>query len=311
MRPALPSRLLREAGLRLLKHIVGFVLLVALAGREVPVAAPQDGGTLGLSHRGAGAQIRARIDRVHRLVDEAPDEARAQADELLRELQDGRGREGAPYDGATVAPWLSSAAQWGETPTAAAGLSGPFATLTRETREVLARELIGVRARLAVNGMRGVHGFRSEFLGKLAEGAAWADYLTGVPASITLAQAILESDWGRSAPGHNLFGLKGEGPEGSTLRKVVEYRHGRRSVKSARFRAYASFDGSLLDHASILANSRHYAKARRVSEDPVRYARALQGTYATDPRYAEKLVGLIDRYDLDRLDWSEPSPWRR
>ena len=35
-----------------------------------------------------------------------------------------------------------------------------------------------------------------------------------------------------------------------------------------------------------------------------------QGTYATDPHYAEKLVGLIDRYDLSRLDWSAPSPWR-
>jgi flagellum-specific peptidoglycan hydrolase FlgJ len=253
------------------------VLLLALAVREVPVAAPQDGGVLGLSHRGPGAQIRARIDRVHRLAETAPDEAAALGDELLLDLQDQR------------------------------GLDGP---LTEETRDVLARELIGVRAQLAVAGMRGISGFRSDFVTSVSEGASWADYLTGVPASITVAQAILESDWGRSAPGHNLFGLKGEGPEGSTLRKVVEYRHGRRSVRSARFRAYASFDGSLLDHASILSRSRHYAAARRVADDPPRYARALQGTYATDPHYAEKLVGLIDRYDLSRLDWSAPSPWR-
>ena len=106
-----------EDGLRSLRNIVGLVLLLALAVREVPVAAPQDGGVLGLSHRGPGAQIRARIDRVHRLAETAPDEAAALGDELLLDLQDQR------------------------------GLDGP---LTEETRDVLARELIGVRAQLAV-----------------------------------------------------------------------------------------------------------------------------------------------------------------
>jgi flagellum-specific peptidoglycan hydrolase FlgJ len=224
-----------------------------------------------------------RLERVADLVGTAPAAALPILDDLLHELQVRR--------------------------------SGADDPLEADTRDTLAREAVGLRTRavLAAPPAPGApavpDGYQGDFVRSVADGAAWSDWSLGVPASVTIAQAILESNWGRSAPGNNLFGLKGEGPAGSVRRRVVEYRRGRRSVRTASFRAYPDVNGSLLDHASILANSRHYIRARLASEAPDAYAAALQGTYATDPRYAGKLVGLIARYGLDRFDWNAHSPW--
>jgi hypothetical protein len=149
-------------------------------------------------------------------------------------------------------------------------------------------------------------GYRGEFIGRVAPGAMLADVETGVPASVSIAQAIVESGWGRSAPGNNLFGMKGVGPEGSERRGVVEYHKGKRYRKTANFRRYANVEASILDHARVLSKSPRYAEARAVSDDPAAYARALQGRYATDPRYAEKLDTIRALYGLDRFDWSPP-----
>jgi hypothetical protein len=150
-------------------------------------------------------------------------------------------------------------------------------------------------------------GFRRDFLASTVDGAVASDVRHGVPASITLAQAILESGWGRSAPGHNLFGMKGEGSAGSTWRRVVEYRHGKRTTRKAPFRAYGSVAESIEDHARLLATSPRYERARAAGEDVALYARALQGTYASDPRYARKLLDIVERYGLGRFDWEWPA----
>jgi flagellum-specific peptidoglycan hydrolase FlgJ len=149
-------------------------------------------------------------------------------------------------------------------------------------------------------------GYRGSFIASVAPAATLHDVTLGVPASVSIAQAIMESGWGRSAPGYNLFGIKGEGPAGSTVRKSVDYRGGKRSVRKTAFRAYLDAEGSMADHARILATSPRYSAAREVAEDPSAYARALQGTYASDPRYARKLVEIIELYGLDRFDWSVP-----
>jgi flagellum-specific peptidoglycan hydrolase FlgJ len=240
-------------------------------------AAPHDAGVTGMSLRGPGARIRARIDRAEAVAKSSPEDALGLVDEFLRELQERRSDTDDPLDS--------------------------------DTRDDLAREALTLRTNLLLARTNVAEGFRLDFVRSVAEGASFSDWSLGVPASITLAQAILESDWGRSAPGNNLFGLKGVGPAGMTRRRVVEYHNGRRRVRTAAFRAYHDPIGSLLDHAKILAESRHYARARGAAEDPAAYAAALQGTYATDPRYASKLVALIDRYALDRFDWNPGSPW--
>ncbi len=149
-------------------------------------------------------------------------------------------------------------------------------------------------------------GFRGEFIGSVAAGATLGDVLQGVPASVSIAQAILESGWGRSAPGHNLFGMTGVGPAGSIVRKSVDYRRGKRILRRTPFRLYHDVAGSLMDHAQVLSTSARYAEARAVADDPALYARALQGKYASDPRYAGKLDELRERYGLDRFNWAPP-----
>ncbi len=173
--------------------------------------------------------------------------------------------------------------------------------------QAAAEALFDLRAHLVVEAEGLPTGGRGEFLAALAPGAMYSDVVYGVPACITLAQAVLESGWGRSAPAYNLFGMKGVGPAGSTERRVVEYSRGRRGHRVHPFRAYHSFAESMADHARALAGAERYAAARAVADDPAAYARALRGKYATDPRYDKKLMALVELYGLTRFDWA-PQP---
>jgi hypothetical protein len=167
----------------------------------------------------------------------------------------------------------------------------------------IAKELCAFRAE-AIWALDGApSGLQGGFLKRVVTGATLGDWRYGVPASITVAQAILESDWGAAAPGHNLFGMKGTGPAGSISRSVVEYHHGVRSVRSAPFRAYHDESEALADHARILGTGKRYERARSHGDDRRGFAAALVGIYASDPRYAQKLDHLIRSFALDRFDW--------
>lgn len=127
---------------------------------------------------------------------------------------------------------------------------------------------------------------------------------TGVLASLTIAQAILESNWGRSAPGNMLFGIKaGSSWKGKTqLLWTHEFIGGVKKRVQATFRAYGSFYESLLDHGSLLTGNKRY-KDVVGCKDYKRACRAIQAAgYATDPMYADKLINLIERYGLTRFD---------
>lgn len=229
--------------------------------------------------RGPGAMVRAHLTRVETLLEEGrAAEARERAESLLGDLRRRRERPDDP--------------------------------LGAEVVDDVAREAVALR-NAAVTWLAPLpQGFRGEFLASVVDGATFHDWQLGVPAAIALAQAILESSWGRSAPGFNLFGLKGEGTAGSTKARVVEWRGGKRRHKTAHFRAYHAPEEAMADHAGILGTGRRYAKARAASEDHAAYARALQGTYATDPRYAKKLVRIIEVFHLDRFDWAGSAPLR-
>ncbi len=236
------------------------------------VASPRDGAA-GLAQRGPGAQERARLARA------VSTESIDGLDDLLTEYARRRDDPMEILDGASI--------------------------------DALATDALAGRNALAARVAALPSGTRGAFLANVIPGAAFADWRWGVPASVTVAQAILESGWGSSAPGFNLFGMKGEGPAGSNARRVVEYRGGKRRRATQAFRAYSSFAESLADHARVLATSRRYAKARAAADDPAAYARALTGVYATDPRYAKKLCDIVDRYALDRFDVPDAVPLAR
>jgi flagellum-specific peptidoglycan hydrolase FlgJ len=143
------------------------------------------------------------------------------------------------------------------------------------------------------------------FISQVAPGAIAAQHRYGVPAAVTIAQAIDESAWGQSSlatKDHNLFGIKGTGPAGSDTLPTQEYGNGQSVTRTASFRIYNNVAESINDHGSLLATSGYYARAMADHQDPNAFAAALTGVYATDPAYGTKLIDLMRRYDLYRYD---------
>ena len=148
------------------------------------------------------------------------------------------------------------------------------------------------------------------FFRRLLPYALYTQRLTGVPASVTLAQAALESGWGKHAPGNNFFGIKGSGPAGAQVLHTREFRHGRWVTLRLKFRRYHDPLECFLDHARIIAEGRYLKQAMQHTESARAFVQALQSgryKYASDPRYATKILDLIRRYHLEGFD-PRPAP---
>lgn len=151
----------------------------------------------------------------------------------------------------------------------------------------------------------------SEFIMRLTTAAVASAKASGVPASITIAQAALESGWGESAlakTGNNLFGIKADSLwRGQTLTmNTKEYIKGQWVVVPALWRKYPSWQASIDDHAAFLKRNQRY-KACFACASASAFAKALaQAGYATDPEYAKKLIAVMDRYQLQALDGGGP-----
>lgn len=122
----------------------------------------------------------------------------------------------------------------------------------------------------------------------------------GIPASIILAQGILESGSGTgplSVQANNHFGIKCHDWTGDSVR------HDDDSAQEC-FRKYNDPSESYRDHALFLTGRKRYAGLFDLGKDDYRaWAKGLRAAgYATDPKYPEKLIGLIERYNLDRFD---------
>lgn len=120
----------------------------------------------------------------------------------------------------------------------------------------------------------------------------------GIPIAITLGQGILESGGGTSylaQAGNNHFGIKSnEEWSGPTLCKPNE---------SVPYRKYDSVADCYADHAKFLKRKRYASLFKLKVTDYRGWAYKLKECgYATDPRYAEKLIGVIERYKLYELD---------
>ena len=183
---------------------------------------------------------------------------------------------------------------------------------------------------------------QAEFLEKLKTAAPAAEG-RGVPAAVVLAQAIIESGWGRSGLarlGNALFGIKA-GPlwggacySGTTKEweggVYVTY-HGTNRVYSSRaealaagahpvalFRAYQAVEESLLDHAEFFHRNRRYhpcLAAYAEEKDPRAFARCIaQAGYATSPTYAATLISVMEQFCPEFLAPAvlpvpTPAPW--
>jgi peptidoglycan hydrolase FlgJ len=146
---------------------------------------------------------------------------------------------------------------------------------------------------------------QQDFVQRMLPHAAIASRETGLPAHQLIGQAALESGWGRrqilladGSNSHNLFGIKA-GPDwkGKVAEvTTTEYHNGVASKQLAKFRAYDSYADSFRDYAKLISENPRYAKVLEQSNSVQGFAHALQNSgYATDPKYAEKLVQVIGR----------------
>src|SRR4029077_5680845 len=126
----------------------------------------------------------------------------------------------------------------------------------------------------------------------------------GIPASITLAQWIVESAWGSAMPpdSNNPFGIKALESQPAVESETREVIDGKVLTVTARFRRFASLAEAFESHGKLLATGSPYRAAREVVNDPDRFADALTGVYATDPQYGTTLKWVMDNYQLKQYD---------
>ena len=135
-----------------------------------------------------------------------------------------------------------------------------------------------------------------DFVSKMMPYAVKA--VEGVPMNplVLVAQAALETGWGKHIPaGNNYYGIKaGSSWQGPTEDlNSPEFENGRMVTRNSRFRAYPSVLESMQDYVSLITGNERYAKAAASSYDPDRYFEEIQKAgYATDPQYAAKLKNI-------------------
>ena len=134
---------------------------------------------------------------------------------------------------------------------------------------------------------------------------------SGIPASITMAQGMLESSYGRSElakQANNHFGIKCKKEWGFNRYNIYsdEWNLHRKRMEPhmACFRFYENVSASFRDHSNFLKKGERYANLFKLNKTNYKgWAKGLQKAgYATDPKYAKKLIQIIKRNRLDTLD---------
>lgn len=140
-----------------------------------------------------------------------------------------------------------------------------------------------------------------DFIARLLPAAEKVALRLGLDVRALLAQAALETGWGKSVSGanshNNLFGIKAGGDwQGRRVDlKTLEFKEGLAVKERAQFRAYASMEDSIEDYARFIEGSPRYEKALQHVGDSEQYFQSLQDAgYATDPHYMQKIKRIMD-----------------
>lgn len=130
-----------------------------------------------------------------------------------------------------------------------------------------------------------------------------------VPASITMAQAIIESSWGESSltkQANNFFGIKADTSWNGNfvVMQTREVFNGQSVMINSKFRKYSSPVDSFNDHAKFLIDNSRYANLFLIPiTDYKSWAKIIKADgYATGLNYSDSLINLIEVYKLDSLD---------
>jgi flagellar protein FlgJ len=190
-------------------------------------------------------------------------------------------------------------------PAAAAieGVDGPAAlSASAGTFGQNLSELVQAGRAVGRSAMRWLPQSAQDFVRELAPYAEAVGRKLGLSMRTVLAQAALETQWGKhmpraadGSPSFNLFGIKaGSSWDGRKVSvPTLEFEGGVAVQRRAQFRAYDSPAQSFSDYASLIAGNPRYAGVRGHGDDVRGFANALvQGGYATDPGYAEKIAAV-------------------
>ena len=150
-----------------------------------------------------------------------------------------------------------------------------------------------------------------EFIRDVWDHAVAAAKELGLDPRVLVAQSALETGWGkkviRSTDGSNsfnLFGIKANhswSGDAATV-NTVEFRDGLAAMEKAAFRVYDSIASSFSDYVDFLKSNPRYQQALEKTADNREFLGELQNAgYATDPQYAEKIMGILDRNSLGTL----------
>lgn len=149
-----------------------------------------------------------------------------------------------------------------------------------------------------------------EFVENLWPWATEAAGLIGLKPQALLAQAALETGWGKKliraadgAPANNLFGIKADRRwEGDRVSvNTLEYEAGAAVKKRASFRSYDSLRDSFHDYVDFLQSNPRYGEALGATKDSQAYFTELQRAgYATDPNYASKINAVLNGPEMTR-----------
>jgi len=149
---------------------------------------------------------------------------------------------------------------------------------------------------------------QQDFVNRMLPHAMQAGRTTGVPPQLILGQAALESGWGKreilmadGSNSYNLFGIKANAGWNGKVAEVMttEYRDGVAHKQVEKFRAYGSYTEAFEDYSRMLSGNPRYASVLQQGGDAAGMAQALQKSgYATDPKYADKLVGVMRQMNI-------------
>lgn len=162
------------------------------------------------------------------------------------------------------------------------------------------------RTSTAPTGSTGAKGYVSNYIAQYSDLAVSEMRKTGIPASITLAQGMIESDYGRSrlaTEANNHFGIKCHNDwKGSTIKHHDDNRN-------ECFRKYRKPEESFYDHSDFLTSTSRYSSLFELSGTDYRsWAKGLKKAgYATNPDYANMLIRKIEELELWRYDLNKKS----
>ena len=139
------------------------------------------------------------------------------------------------------------------------------------------------------------------FVASIASTAKAVAEELGIDPRVIIAQAALETGWGTSVKGNNLFGIKSHGKQDGLMVQTHEVVDGERIKVRDSFRQYDNYDDSIADYGSFLQQNKRYQPMLQATTLQEQVEALGKSGYATDPEYADKVMAIAKSKRLETL----------